>query len=173
MRKNKPNKLLFIICLIIFSLSTFGCEITFHPNFNLYETPYGTVCMQDSTYKTIYFLAVPGEELYYLKAVQKSNHLEKLIDINISDDKSKLFILIENSTINYKPYGTGLFVFDLINPQDNYYYYNCFYKHLLNKLLEVTDKDITEASILNNSITYKERSGEVTTILFDTLQPVL
>jgi len=164
MNKNKY----FIFSFILLFTCT-SCEITFHPNVNLYETPYGTVCMQDSTYKTIYFLAVPGEELYYLKAVQKSDHLEKLVDINISDDKSKLFILIENSTINYKPYGTGLFVFDLINPQDNYYYYNCFYRHLLNKLLEVTDKDITEASILNNSITYKERSGEETTIYFNDL----
>ncbi len=91
MIKNKSNKVLFIICLIIFSLSTLGCEMTFHPNVNLYETHYGIVCMQDNQYETTFFLSVTGEKLYYLKTIHKFDLQKKLISINISENKSKLY----------------------------------------------------------------------------------
>ena len=129
--------------------------------------------MQDNQYETIFLLSVAGEKLYYLKSIHKFDLQKKLISINISENKSKLYILIGKERWEQISNPTELFVFDLINPQDNVYDYSCLIKHALTPLYKETTKIITDVTISNNSITYTERSGEVTTILFDTLQPEL
>ncbi len=80
-----------------------------------------------------------------------------------------LYILIGKERWEQISNPTELFVFDLINPQDNVYYYSCLLKHALTPLYKETTKIITDVTISNNSITYKERSGNETTIYFNNL----
>jgi len=163
----KPIKFFIINIIIIFLL--ISCEMTYNPNFTIFETPYGTVCKDESTYQTIFLLSVPGEELYYLTTVFKQDLNEELISIDISQDESKLYILIGKKNWEEKNTATQLFVYNLINPHENVYDYSCLVKHVLRPIIEETSKIIIDVDIQNNSIIYTERSGTQTTIEFDSL----
>ena len=173
MIKNKPNKVFLIICLIIFLLSTSGCEITFEPNETLFITPYGSICLENNNWYTRYLLSVKNEDLYLLETIRKVDSSEILISHNISDDLSKFYVLIGNSNSRWDPYGIGLFVFDITDPKNNTYSYNIRIDNALKTILNITDKDIVNVEITNNAITYTDRSKNETTILFDAIQPEL
>lgn len=166
--KNYIKKLILSISLLIIILFT-GCEMTYNPNFTIFETPYGTVCKDESIYQTIFLLSVPGEELYYLTTVFKQDLNEELISIDISQDKSKLYILIGKKNWEEINTATQLFVYNLINPHENVYDYSWLVKHLLRPIIEETSKIIIDVDIQNNSVIYTERTGSQTTILFDSL----
>ena len=165
------KKAKYIIFTSLILLLFISCEITFHPNSDLYYTPYGTVCMEDNYFDTRLLLHVPNEELYFLASVSKIDAQQILKLQGISEDKSKLFFLITNSNCSYRPYGTCLYAFNLENPQDHVFRFSKLIKHALYPIVKITDKDILNVQISNDDIIYTERSGEETTITFDTLQP--
>ncbi len=167
------NKAKYIIFTSLILLLFISCEITFHPNSDLYYTPYGTVCMEDNYFDTRLLLYVPNEELYFLASVSKIDAQQILKSQGISEDKSKLFFLITNSNSSYRPYGTCLYAFNLENPQDHVFRFSKWIKHALYPIVKTSDKDIINVEISNDDIIYTERSGERTTIPFAAFQPKL
>ncbi len=165
------KKAKYIIFTSLILLLFISCEITFHPNSDLYYTPYGTVCMEDGFFDTRLLLSVPNEELYFLANVSKIDCQQILKLHGMSEDKSKLFFLITNSNCSYKPYGTCLYAFNLVNPQYHVFRFSKLIKHALYPIVKITDKDIINVEISNDDIIYTERSGEETTIPFEVLQP--
>ena len=165
----KKNKFILIISLFALLFLNMGCEMNFYPNETLYVTPYGKICLDDYFWDTTYLLSVPNEDLYYLATILKIDAGERLISHNISNDLSKFYVLIGNSHARWKPKGIGLFVFDITDPINNTYSYSPRINNALKPIIEITDKDITEVSIFNDSITYTESSGGNTTIIFSSL----
>ena len=171
MRKNILKKSLISIILIAIGLLITSCELNFTPNETLYKTTsFGTVCMQDNEIETAFLLSIPNEELFFLEYVKKMDCNETLISKALSNDTSKFYVLIGNSNrVGWDPYGIGLFVFDLENPQNNTYKYSPLIQHALNPIVKITNRDISKVILTNYSITYTERSGTETTIYFNNL----
>ncbi len=95
---------------------------------------------------------------------------EFLISKALSNDNSKFYVFIGNSNrVGWGPYGIGLFVFDLENPQANAYKYSTLIKHALNPIVKITNRDISEVILSNDSITYIEKSGNKVTTSFNEL----
>ncbi|MGD1817359.1 MAG: hypothetical protein ACPKNR_10025 [Pleomorphochaeta sp.] len=169
MRKNIFKKSIISIILIAIGLLITSCELNFTPNEILYETTsYGTVCMQDNEVETAFLLSIPNEKLFFLEYVKKMDCNEMLISKALSNDTSKFYVLIGNSNrVGWDPYGIGLFVFDLENPQNNTYKYSPLIQHALNPIVKITNRDISKVILSNDSITYTERSGNEVTIAFN------
>ncbi|NCD06178.1 MAG: hypothetical protein EOL97_08670 [Spirochaetia bacterium] len=94
---------------------------------------------------------------------------ERLISHNISNDLSKFYVLIGNSHARWKPKGIGLFVFDITDPENNTYSYNFRVNNALKTIIKITDKDIVDVEITDDSLTYTESSEEDTIIYFNDL----
>lgn len=163
------KNLRYLILILIISFLCISCEHNFSPTETLFYTPYGTISVDDDTYQTAYLLDIPNEELYFLAFIHKVDNQEKLISINISEDKSKLFIHKGNKDWNETPVSKGLYAFDLINPQDNVYVFSNSIDHALQPIYENYSPYIIDVSISNDSITYTKNSGTQKTILFDSL----
>ncbi|MGH0052821.1 MAG: hypothetical protein ACQ5SW_05485 [Sphaerochaetaceae bacterium] len=116
--------------------------------------------MEDDRWESALLFSVPGHELYFLAYVKKIDNGEVLASEGISEDKSKFFVLITNSYLKWKPYGIGLFVFDLENPENNIYQYSVLVKHGLRPIIEITDKDIVQVELTDDTLSYWDRSGE-------------
>ena len=153
------KKAKYIIYTSLILLLFISCEITFHPNSDLYYTPYGTVCMEDGFFDTRLLLSVPNEELYFLANVSKIDCQQILKLHGMSEDKSKLFFLITNSNCSYRPYGTCLYVFNLINPQNHVFRFSKLIKHALYPVVKIIDKDIVNVTLTNNFVTYIDKQG--------------
>ena len=134
---------------------------------NLFDTPYGTVCMRDNKFDTTILFATPNNEIYYFTNVSKVDLQETLDFIDISDDGSKLYIIIANSNVRYEPYGSSFYIFDLENVKNNTYSSNNLVNLRVNPLIEITNKDVVNVLITNTYAILTESSGEKTKITFE------
>jgi len=165
----KKIKLFYILILSFLLFLNMGCEMNFYPNETLYVTPYGSICLENNYWYTRYILSDQNEKLYLLETIVKIDSSEYLISHNISNDLSKFYVLIGNSNSRWNPYGVGLFVFDITDPENNTYSYNFRINNALKTIIKIIDKDIIDVEITDDSITYTERLGTQTTISFDSL----
>ncbi len=157
----------YFLTITMISLFFISCNTNSKIYTDLYNTPFGIVSKLEDFSDTNFYLTTQNQETYFLVNLSKLDRKEMLKSIEVSPDQTKLYILIENSNISYKPYGTALYVYDLENTENPAYGYIRNIGKKLNPIFMQTNQNIIDVTLTNNSISYLNQVGDRVTITFN------
>ena len=99
-----------------------------------------------------------GEEVWLVANVYGLDHDEVLQTYEVSNDGSKLLILIVDSGRSSFPHGTCLSVFDIESPKAHLYW-NRAYGWALCPVVQIVDTEVSQAGIFDDRVEYYTPDG--------------